>query len=121
MNRIALLILANLTGAGAVYAVWLAFGQTEMSTLALTVRILAAVVILGGTFITWEGVLNTRANHAQRLRRTAAVILILGIVGVGANSVIGMTTKAPDGPIFVIAMLLVLQAFFTIGLAGQDR
>jgi len=121
MNRIALLILAALTGAGAVYAVWLAFEQAEMSALALAARILAAVAILAGTFITWEGVLNTRADRAKRLRRTAAAMLILGIVGVGANAVIGMTTKVPDGPVFVISMLLVLQAFFTIGFAGQDR
>lgn len=121
MNRFALLTLATLSGGGAVYAVWLAFTQGDMSAWGQVLRVAAAIAILTGAFITWEGVLNGAPARNIRLKRTAAAMLVLGIVGVGVNAVVGMTTKAPDGPVFVISMVLVLQAFLTIGFASRDN
>jgi uncharacterized membrane protein len=47
------------------------------------------------------------------------LILVIGILGVGINAFVGSQTKNPDGPVFVLSLLLILQAFLTIAHASR--
>ncbi|MBO6782089.1 MAG: hypothetical protein JJ899_02275 [Alphaproteobacteria bacterium] len=119
MNRIALFILATLTGAGAVYAVWTDLSGGGAVSASVILQAIAAVVIVAATAITWEAVITDRPERRARLKRTALVVLVVGIAGLGANAFFGGTTKAPDGAVFAVSLLLILQAFLTIGYASR--
>lgn len=121
MNRAALLILATLTGPGAVYAVWLSLETGDASLASIAWRVLSAIIAFGATLITWEAAFQAPAARAQRLKRTALAILLVGVLGLGANALIGALAKAPDGPLFVLSLLLILQAFLTLGYAGRTE
>jgi hypothetical protein len=121
MNRIALLILATLTGAGSAYAVWLDIAATATTPLALTLRIIVAILVIGATLITWEAVFRAPAARMLRLKRTALGVLLIGVVGLGVNAFIGGRTSSPDGPVFVLSLLLILQAFLTLGHASRSE
>jgi len=120
MNRIALLILASLTGIGSAYAVWLDL-DAEAAPLLLVLRVVIAVLVIGAALITWEAVFRTPAARMLRLKRTALVVLVIGVVGLGINAFIGGRTSSPDGPVFVLSLLLILQAFLTIGHASRPE
>lgn len=119
MNRIALLILATLTGVGSAYAVWLDITATSTSLGILVLRIVMAVAVIGVALVTWEALFQPPAARVRRLKRAALVVLFIGVVGLGVNAFIGGRTNAPDGPVFVLSLLLILQAFLTIGHAGR--
>ena len=119
MNRIALLILASLTALGAAYSIWLHLGADDATTTGTLVRAVVAVAVIGATLITWEAVFRAPPARVQRLKRTALLILVIGILGVGINAFVGSQTKNPDGPVFVLSLLLILQAFLTIAHASR--
>lgn len=121
MNRIALLILATLTGLGSAYAVWLDIAAEDTALGVLLLRVVVAIAVIGATMITWEALFKPPAARVQRLKRTALVVLFIGVVGLGVNAFIGGRTNAPDGPVFVLSLLLILQAFLTIGHAGRSE
>lgn len=121
MNRIALLILATLTGLGSAYAVWLDIAAEDTALGVLLLRVVVAIAVIGATMITWEALFKSPAARVQRLKRTALVVLFIGVVGLGVNAFIGGRTNAPDGPVFVLSLLLILQAFLTIGHAGRSE
>ncbi len=118
MNRIALLILAALTGAGALYAVWADLAGGGFTT-SQALQAIAAIVIVAASAITCEAVITDRPDRTPRLKRTSLVILVIGVLGLGANAFFGGTTKAPDGAVFAVSLLLILQAFLTIGYASR--
>ena len=119
MNRIALLILATLTGAGALYAVWADLTGGSSLSVSQILQALAAVVIVVSSILTWEGVVTDRPDRRARLKRVSLVILVTGVIGLGANAFFGGVSKAPDGAVFAISLLLILQAFLTIGYASR--
>ncbi len=121
MNRAALLILATLTGLGGAYAVWLSLDAGDATLTEIAWRLVSAVIALGAMVITWEAAFRAPAARAQRLKRTALTILLIGVIGLGANALIGALAKTPDGPLFVLSLLLILQAFLTIGYAGRTE
>lgn len=119
MNRIVILILATLTGLGAAYSFLLNMDSEGASTLGTLLRAAMAVAVIGATLITWEAVLKASSARVQRLKRIALLILFIGILGVGVNAFVSSQTNNPDGPIFVLSLLLVLQAFLTIAHASR--
>lgn len=121
MNRIALLILATLTGIGSAYAVWLDINAEATATLVLVLRIIVAVLVIGAALITWEAAFRPPGARMLRLKRTALVVLVIGVVGLGINAFIGGRTSSPDGPVFVLSLLLILQAFLTLGYASRSE
>ena len=80
----------------------------------------AAVLVIGAAVVTWRQLIRPTRHHVHVLRRAALVALIVGVIGLGANAFVGGTTNAPDGPVFVLSLLLILQAFLTIGHASQS-
>lgn len=119
MDRIALLVIATLTGLGAAFTIWLGITGGDDSLAFRIVRSLAALVIIGAAILTWKGALGPGAPDAPRLKRTALVVLVVGIVGLGGNALVGSRTSDPDGPVFALSLLLILQAFVTIAYAGR--
>lgn len=121
MNRIALLILVTLTGIGSAYGVWIDISAETTTPGILIMRIVAAVLVIGAGLITWEAVFRPPAVRVQRLKRTALVVLLIGVVGLGINAFVGGRTNSPDGSVFVVSLLLILQAFLTIGHASRPE
>lgn len=121
MDRIALLIVASLTGAGSAYAVWLDINAETTSTGILIMRIVVAVLVIAAALITWEAVFRPPAVRMQRLKRTALLVLFIGAVGLGINAYVGGRISSPDGSVFVVSLLLILQAFLTLGYASRPE
>ena len=121
MNRIVLLIIATLTGLGAAYSVWLNLGTEDGTTTGTLIRAIVAIVVIGAMLITWEALFKAPAARVTRLKRTALLILVTGILGVGINAFLSSRTNDPDGPVFVLSLLLVLQAFLTIAHASRSE
>ena len=120
MNRAALLAIAALTGLGAVYTIYLSVTGDAGLTMWRAARATAAVLVIGAAVVTWRQLIRPTRHHVHVLRRAALVALIVGVIGLGANAFVGGTTNAPDGPVFVLSLLLILQAFLTIGHASQS-
>jgi hypothetical protein len=121
MDRIALLVIATLTGLGAAFTIWLGFTGVDDSLAFRIVRSLAALAVIVAAAVTWRGTLGANAPDAPRLKRTALVVLVIGVVGLGANALVGSRTNDPDGPVFALSLLLILQAFVTIAYAGRTN
>ena len=119
MNRAALLVIAALTGAGAAYTIYLSVTGDAEITAWRAARATAAVLVIGAAIVTWRELIRPTARQAHVLKRAALVALIVGVIGLGANAFIGGTTNVPDGPVFVLSLLLILQAFLTIGHASR--
>ncbi|MBS28831.1 MAG: hypothetical protein CL566_07920 [Alphaproteobacteria bacterium] len=119
MNRAALLLITTLTGLGALYSIYLdLIGPDGMAAWQI-VRGLVAIVVAGTMFVTWNGVLRPGANDTQILKCTALLVLAIGVVGLAANALIGGRTSDPDGRVFVLSLLLILQALLTIAYAAR--
>jgi cytochrome bd-type quinol oxidase subunit 2 len=121
MDRIALLLIAALTGLGALFAIYLGFTTGDDSLGWRCARSLAAVLMIGISAVTWHHVLSPSTARHARLKRVALVPLFLGIVGLAANAIVASRTNDPDGPVFALSLLLILQAFVTIAYAGRGR
>jgi hypothetical protein len=119
MNRAALLVIAALTGAGAAYTIYLSVTGDAGITAWRAARATAAVLVIGAAIVTWRELIRPTARQAHVLKRAALVALIVGVIGLGANAFVGGTTNVPDGPVFVLSLLLILQAFLTIGHASR--
>lgn len=120
MNRAALLLIASLTGVGAAYTIYLSITGDAGLTAWRAARATIAVLVIGATVVTWRQVLRPTHDQARILKRAALIALVIGVVGLGANALIGGRTNAPDGPVFVLSLLLILQAFLTIGHASRQ-
>lgn len=120
MNRAALLILATLTGLGSAYAAWLSLTASDVAFIGIALRVIAAIIVVGAMLITWEAAFKAPSARVLRLKRTALVVLAIGVLGLGTNALLGGLQQAPDGPLFVVSLLLILQAFLTIGYAGRS-
>ena len=120
MNRAALLIIAALTGRGAAYMIYLSVTADAGVTAWRAARATAAVLVIGAALVTWRELIRPSDKQAHVLKRASLVALIVGIIGLGTNAFVGGTTKLPDGPIIVLSLLLILQAFMTIGHASRS-
>lgn len=120
MNRAAILTIAALTGLGAAYTIYLSVTDDAGVTAWRAARATVAVLVIGASLVTWRQLLCPTRSHAHVLKRVALVALIVGVIGLGANAFVGGTTNAPDGPVFVLSLLLILQAFLTIGHASHS-
>lgn len=121
MNRIILLTLATFTGLVATYSLWQNLETGERSIFSLLLRVAITVAVIGTTLVTWEALFKAQAAREQRLRRTALLILVIGILGVGVNAFISSRTNDPDGPIFVLSLILILQGFLTVAYASRSE
>ena len=119
MNRAALLLIASLTGLGALYTIYLTVTGDDGLTAWRAARATVAVLVIGTTVVTWRQLIRPTHDQARILKRAALVALVIGVVGLGANAFVGGTTNAPDGPVFVLSLPLILQAFLTIGHASR--
>lgn len=120
MNRAALLLIATITGLGALYTIYLSLTGDDGFTAWQALRALAAVVVVGAAMVTWAKVVRPTPDQTRTLKRTALAILVIGIVGLGANALVGARTNNPDGPVFALSLLLILQAFLTIAHAARQ-
>lgn len=119
MNRAALLLITTLTGLGALYTIYLGVTGPDGLTAWQIIRALVAIVVAGTMLVTWNSVLRPGPDHSRILKRTALLVLAIGVIGLAANSLIGARTNDPDGPVFVLSLLLILQAFLTIAYAAR--
>lgn len=120
MNRAALLLIASLTGFGALYTIYLSITGDAGLTAWRATRATVAVLVIGATVVTWRQLIRPTHDHARILKRAALIVLIIGVIGLAANAFVGGRTNAPDGPVFVLSLLLILQAFLTIGHASRQ-
>jgi cytochrome bd-type quinol oxidase subunit 2 len=121
MNRIALLTLATFTGLVAAYSLWQNLEIGEQSMFSLLLRVAITVAVIGTTLVTWEALFKAKAAREQRLRRAALLILVIGVLGIGVNAFISSRTNDPDGPIFVLSLILILQGFLTVAYASRSE
>lgn len=120
MNRAALLLIASLTGLGAAYTIYLSVTGDAGLTIWRAARATVAVLVIGASVVTWRQLIRPTHDQARILKRAALIVLIVGIVGLAVNAIVGGRTNAPDGPVFVLSLLLILQAFLTIGHASRQ-
>lgn len=121
MNRAALLLLTTITGLGALYTIYLtALAGDGLSAWQIG-RAAAAVLVFGASGLTWYLVLRPQAGLSHILKLEGAVVLAIGVVGLGANAFVGGRTNEPDGPVFVLSLLLILQGFLMIAHAARQR
>lgn len=120
MNRAALLLIASLTGLGALYAIYLTVTGDPGLTIWRGARATIAVLVIGTTIVTWRQLIKPTHDQTRILKRAALIVLVIGVVGLAANAFFGSRTNAPDGPVFVLSLLLILQAFLTIGHASRS-
>ena len=121
MNRVVLLVLATLTSVGSAYAVWLSFNAVDAGLAERVLRVVYALLVIGAGLVTWEALLRQTSQANLRLKRGSLMILAIGIIGLATNAFFGVRSNDPDGPFFVISLLLILQAFLTIGLASRPQ
>ncbi|HCP00588.1 MAG: hypothetical protein CL573_07225 [Alphaproteobacteria bacterium] len=121
MNRAALLIIASLTGIGALYTIYLSVTGDVGLTAWRAARATAAALVIGATIVTCRQLIRPTPHQVQQLRRAALAALIIGVIGLAANAFVGGTTNLPDGPVFILSLLLILQAFLTIGYASRSN
>jgi len=119
MNRAALLLIASLTGLGALYTIYLTVTGDTGLTAWRAVRATVAVLVIGTTVVTWRQLIRPTHDQARILKRAALIALVIGVVGLAANAFVGGRFNTPDGPVFVLSLLLILQAFLTIGHASR--
>lgn len=120
MNRAALLIIASLTGLGAAYTIYLTVTGDAGITAWRAARATVAVLVIGASVVTWRQLIRPTHDQTRILKRAALIALIVGVIGLAANAFVGGRTNAPDGPVFVLSLLLILQAFLTIGHASRS-
>ena len=120
MNRAALLLIASLTGLGALYTIYLTVTGDTGLTIWRAARATVAVLVIATSVVTWRQLIRPTHDQARLLKRAALIALVIGVVGLAANAFVGGRTNVPDGPVFVLSLLLILQAFITIGHASRE-